>query len=67
MPDPIPLDASIVSELSRRQYGRPIGAADAAAVAALLAGLDADMQSFRNVAIADAEEPATTYSALEGG
>ena len=33
---------------------------------ALLNALSADMRAFHNLAIADADEPATTYAAVEG-
>ncbi|MSR56526.1 MAG: hypothetical protein EXS05_02495 [Planctomycetaceae bacterium] len=66
MPDPLPLKPSFISDLSNQVWGRSLSEQDAAAVAGLLNGLNADMQAFRKVPIADGDEPATTYSAVEG-
>lgn len=63
---PEPIDPPLIRELSTKRVGRAISETDAAAVANLLNGLEADMQAFRKVPIADGEEPATTYAAVEG-
>ena len=66
MPEPKPINPPLVREMSAKRVGREISEADAAAVAGLLNGLEADMLAFRKLKIADGEEPATTYAAIEG-
>lgn len=66
MPPPAPIGPRLIRELSTKRVGREISETDAAAVANLLNGLEADMQAFRKVPIAVGEEPATTYTAVEG-
>jgi len=63
---PQPIDPPLIRELSSKRVGREISEADATAVASLLNGLEADMQAFRRIPIADGEEPATTYASVEG-
>jgi hypothetical protein len=43
----------------------PLSAADATATAGMLNALASDMQALRNLDVS-AEEPATTYAAIEG-
>jgi hypothetical protein len=53
------------ADLATQLLGRPLTEADAAAAAAMVAALAADMQAFRRMPLGD-EEPATTYAAVEG-
>jgi hypothetical protein len=66
MPHPSEVTPALIRELSNRQGAQPLPDADAAAVAALMNGLDADMRALRQLTISDADEPATTYAAIEG-
>jgi hypothetical protein len=63
VPDPNspPTNADLATQL----LGRPLAEADAAAAAAMVTALVADMEAFRRMPLGD-EEPATTYSAVEG-
>lgn len=66
MPDRPDVDVSLVNTFAQQWQGRPLAATDANAVASLLNGLAADMQAFSRLTIADADEPATIYVAVEG-
>lgn len=65
MPKPEPITAETVANIAKQFLGEPLSDANAAAAAALLNGLAADMRAFRAVKLGD-EEPATTYAAIEG-
>lgn len=65
MPKTEPITAETVANIAKQFVGQPLAQADIAAAAGTLNALAADMQAFRALKLAD-EEPATTYSAVEG-
>ncbi len=65
MPETIPTAPETVAAVALQLVGMPLTDADAAAAAAMLNALAADMQAFRKMKPGD-EEPATTYAAVEG-
>ena len=66
MPQHPPITTETVSSVAEQVLGIPLSAVDtAAATAAMLNALAADMQALRNLAVSH-EEPATTYAAIEG-
>ncbi len=65
MPETIPTSPETVAAVALQRLGMPLTDADAAAAAAMLNALAADMQAFRKMKLRD-EEPATTYAAVEG-
>lgn len=65
MPKPEPVTPDTITNIARQLLGQPLSKNDAAAAAGMLNALAADMQAFRAMQPED-EEPATTYSAVEG-
>ena len=60
-----PITADTVSHIAEQMLRNPLSPADAAAAAGMLNALAADMQALRKLDVS-AEEPATTYAAIEG-
>src|SRR6266849_3029697 len=60
-----PVTVETVSAVAVQLLGTPLTPANAAATAGLLNALAADMHALRKLPLGD-DEPATTYSAVEG-
>ena len=65
MPKPEPVTPDTPTNIASQLLGQPLSESDAAAAAGLLTLLANDMRAFRAMQPGD-EEPATTYSAVEG-
>lgn len=65
MPQRAQISTETVSSMAGEILGIPLSPADATATAGMLNALALDMQALRNLAVS-AEEPATTYAAVEG-
>jgi hypothetical protein len=66
MPNPPDLTPPLIRDLAQGQFAQTLTEPDAAAIARLLTGLAADMRAVRQMTVAEADEPATTYAAIEG-
>jgi hypothetical protein len=56
----------LIRDLANRQFAQTLTEPDARAIAGLLNGLSAEMRAVRQLAVAEADEPATTFAAIEG-
>ena len=65
MPEIVSITPETVAAIASQSLGMPLTEADAAAAAAMLNALAADMQAFHQMPLGD-DEPATTYAAVEG-
>jgi hypothetical protein len=65
MADHRPISTETVSNMAAEMLRIPLAPADATATAGMLNALASDMQALRHLAVS-AEEPATTYAAIEG-
>jgi len=63
--NPEPITAETIESIAVQILAMAVAKSDAAAAAALLNALAADMEAFRKMSVGD-EEPATTYAAVEG-